>query len=330
MTWANPEFFTLLLLIPLVVGVQFYLSRRKRVAALTFSAADDLNKLPGNWRANGVWVTRGSYLFALLFLILSMARPQSLNQTIERSVEGIDIMVVFDISSSMLAEDLRPNRLIAAKNLTAEFLDNRRNDRVGLVVFARESFTLVPPTTDYRLVRKQVMSVDIGMTRDGTAIGMGVATAVNRLRNSRAESKVIILLTDGENNAGEIDPLTAADLASAHGIRLYTVGISTEGTAPYPYDDPIFGRRYHPIAVDIDEPMLTEMARRTGGRYFRARDNNALEQIYAEIDQLETSEVEETIYIDRKDHHMAVLLPGVLFLLFGMLGERFLFRSDLI
>jgi Ca-activated chloride channel homolog len=329
MIWYSPLLLGLLILLPILVIIFFLLSRKKRLASLTFSDTTALAKLPGNWRAKGTWLGKLIYLLAIALIVSALARPQALNETIERSVEGIDIVIVFDISSSMLAEDLRPNRLIAAKNLTADFLDNRRNDRIGLVIFARESFTLVPPTTDYRLVRSQLMAVDIGMARDGTAIGMGVATGVNRLRNSTAVSRVIILLTDGENNAGEIDPLTAADLAAAHGIRLYTIGVSTEGTAPYPIDDPIFGRRYHPIQVDIDEPMLTEMAQRTGGRYFRARDNDSLQQIYTEIDRMETSSVDETIYIDRLELYQRLLLPGVLLLLFGMVCDRFIFRSEL-
>lgn len=330
MIWNSPLFFGLLVLVPFLIALQLYYSARRRNASLTFSDTADLSSLPGNWRARGIWTYRAGYSIALLFIITALARPQNLNETIERTTEGIDIVIVFDISSSMLAEDLRPNRLIAAKNLTAEFLDNRRNDRIGLVIFARDSFTLVPPTTDYRLVRQQLLSLDIGMTRDGTAIGMGVATAVNRLRNSTATSKVIILLTDGENNAGEIDPLTSADLAAAFGIRMYTVGISTEGTAPYPINDPIFGTRYHSLPVDIDEPMLTEMARRTGGQYFRARDNNALQHVYSEIDLMETSAVDEVIYIDRADKYRVFLLPGVLLLFFAMASERFLFRSELV
>ena len=330
MIWVNPGYLFLLILIPLIAGIQYYIHRSRRNASLTFSDVGDLAKLPGNWRSKGIWVARSSYLISLVLVIFALARPQSINETVERNVEGIDIVIVFDISSSMLAEDLRPNRLIAAKNLTSEFLENRRSDRIGLVIFARDSFTLVPPTTDYRLVRNQLMSLDIGMTRDGTAIGMGVATAVNRLRSSTAASKVIILLTDGENNAGEIDPLTSSDLAAANNITLYTIGISTEGTAPYPINDPVFGRRYHPIQVDIDEPMLTEMASRTGGKYFRARDNTSLENIYAEIDQLETSEIEETIYLDRKDHYRLFLLPGFIILLLGMIAERFVFRSELV
>lgn len=330
MSWANPEFLIALLLIPAVVGLQYWYYKKRRVASLTFSDVSDLQNLPGNWRAKGVWAAHSSQILAITLLILALARPQTLNEVVEQKTEGIDIVITLDLSSSMLAEDLRPNRFIAAKNLTSEFIDNRKNDRIGLVIFRRESFTLCPPTTDYRLLKRQLMDVQMDITPDGTAIGMGLATSVNRLRNSTAKSKVIILLTDGENNAGEIDPITAADIAASHGIRVYTIGVSTEGTAPYPIEDPVFGRRYHPIKVDIDEPMLTELANKTGGKYFRARDTQALQNIYSEIDELETSEVEEVIYLDKKEHYPRYLLFGFLALIAGMASERFIFRSDLV
>lgn len=330
MSWANPEFLIALLLIPAVVGLQYWYYKKRRVASLTFSDVSDLQNLPGNWRVKGVWAAHSSQILAITLLILALARPQTLNEVVEQKTEGIDIVITLDLSSSMLAEDLRPNRFIAAKNLTSEFIDNRKNDRIGLVIFRRESFTLCPPTTDYRLLKRQLMDVQMDITPDGTAIGMGLATSVNRLRNSTAKSKVIILLTDGENNAGEIDPITAADIAASHGIRVYTIGVSTEGTAPYPIEDPVFGRRYHPIKVDIDEPMLTELANKTGGKYFRARDTQALQNIYSEIDELETSEVEEVIYLDKKEHYPRYLLFGFLALIAGMASERFIFRSDLV
>lgn len=330
MTWENPTIFILLVLLPFLAFLNHFYSQKRRQASLTFSDTQDFSKLPGNWRSKGIWFYMTGYLLSVGFLVASLAGPHRINEKIERNVAGIDVVVAFDISSSMLAEDLRPNRLTAAKNLTAEFLDNRGDDRVGLVIFASDSFTLVPPTTDYRLVRQQLLALDIGMVRDGTAIGMGVATAVNRLKGSAAVSRVVILLTDGENNAGEIDPLTSADLAAAYGIRLYTIGVSTEGTAPYPISDPVFGTRYHPLPVDIDEPMLTEMATRTGGKYFRARDNEALEQIYAEIDELETSIVDEIIYIDRKEEYRDFLLPGLMLLVLSMAGQRFFLRTELV
>lgn len=329
MTWASPEFFLLLILVPVyAVGYWWYL-KSKRVQALTFSDTKDMGELPGNWRKYGVWTSPIFSAIALLLVVLALARPQTVNETVERRTEGIDIVVVLDLSTSMLAEDLRPNRFIAAKNLTSDFIDNRPNDRIGLVIFRRQSFTLVPPTTDYALLKEKLKTLEMDITEDGTAIGMGIATAVNRLRTSSAASKVIILLTDGENNAGEVDPVTASDLADAHNIRLYTIGVSTEGTAPYPVEDPVFGKRYHPIRVDIDEDMLTDIAEKTGGRYFRARDTEALANIYSSIDELETSELEEIIYLDRKEHYQWFLLSGILVLLVGLGSEKIFFRTEL-
>jgi len=329
MIWANPEFFVLLLLVPLILFVKYWYSKKKRISGISFSDTSDLENLPGNWRSRGVWVASILQIISIILIIFALARPQTQNESIERKTEGIDIVITLDLSTSMLAEDLRPNRFIAARSLTAEFIDNRQNDRIGLVIFRRQSFTLVPPTTDYRLLKHQLENMQMDITEDGTAIGMGIATAVNRLRNSASKSKVIVLLTDGENNSGEIDPVTASDLAAAHGIRLYTIGVSTEGTAPYPIDDPVFGRRYHPIKVDIDEPMLTQIAEKTGGRYFRARDTEALANIYTEINQLETSVVEEIIYLDKKDNYGIYLLSGLILIFLSLISDRIIFRNDL-
>jgi Ca-activated chloride channel family protein len=329
MSWAHPEFFFLFSVIPILIFGLWIFNKKKRIPALTFSDTRAMERLPGNWRTSGVWLSVLLSTVACIGIILALARPQTVNETVERRTEGIDIVVVLDLSTSMLAEDLRPNRFIAAKNLTADFIDNRPNDRIGLVIFRRQSFTLVPPTTDYRLLKDKLATLEMDITEDGTAIGMGIATAVNRLRNSLSASKVIILLTDGENNAGEVDPVTASDLAAAHNIRLYTIGVSTEGTAPYPVEDPVFGKRYHPIKVDIDEPMLTAIAVKTGGRYFRARDTEALASIYASIDELEKTELEEIIYLDRKEHYPTFLLGGIFFLMLSVLSEKVFFRSEL-
>jgi Ca-activated chloride channel family protein len=330
MIWENPEWLFALILIPVAIAVQWYFIRSKRTPAMVFSRNDAFKEFGSGWRVYGRY---GLYLLqtiAATLIIVSLARPQLENVTIERNVEGIDIILVIDISSSMLAEDLKPNRFIAVRDVAANFVDKRPNDRIGLVVFARESITLVPPTLDHRLVRNQLSQMDMGIVRDGTAIGMGVATAANRLRDSTADSRVIVLLTDGENNAGEIDPITSSEIAAALGIRMYTIGASTgEATAPYPIDDPVFGRRYYNIRVEIDEPMLTEMAQKTGGRYFRARDNRELEQVYAEIDQLETSTIDEIIYRDRVDQYQLFLFPGVALLLLTMLLGKTIFRSEL-
>lgn len=329
MIWENPEWFIALAVIPIILLMNWWYRRTRRAPAVLFSRTATLAEVESGWRVFGAYGITVMNMAALVLIVLALARPQQENVTIERSVEGIDIVLVIDISSSMLAEDLKPNRFIAVKNVADEFVGRRANDRIGLVVFARESITLVPPTLDHRLVRNQLDMMDMGIVRDGTAIGMGVATAINRLRDSDADTRVIVLLTDGENNAGEIDPITSSEMAAALGIRLYTIGASTEGTAPYPVDDPVFGRRYFNIRVDIDEPMLTEMAEKTGGRYFRARSTEELDMVYREIDRLETSVIEEVIYTDRQDRYQLFLFPGVLLLLLSLILDRTILRTGL-
>jgi len=329
MTWANPEFFWLLILIPFYIGYKVWFVLTKKDPSLTFSSTNFLKDLPGNYRAYLIWLTPVLYVAAYTLFVVALARPQLENSNIERSAEGIDIIMSIDISSSMLAEDISPNRLSAAKSVASDFINERLSDRIGINVFARESFTVVPPTLDHDLVKNMLETIDVGTVRDGTAIGMGIATSINRLRDSEAESKVIILLTDGMNNAGEIDPITAGEMAATFGIRIYTLGIGTRGTAPYPVDDPVFGRRYQNVEVNIDEEMLTQVANQTGGQYYRATDLQELIAIYDEIDQLEQSEIEEIIYIDREDLYPWYLGSGILLLLLGFLNERFFARSPL-
>lgn len=329
MSWANPQFFWLLLLIPIYLGYKIWFVLSKKDPSLTFSSTKFLKDLPGNYRAYLLWLTPLLYIGAYVLFVVALARPQLQNSTVERNAEGIDIILSIDISSSMLAEDISPNRLSAAKSVASDFIKERISDRIGINVFARESFTVVPPTLDHDLVQNMLESVDLGMVRDGTAIGMGIATSINRLRDSEAESKVIILLTDGMNNAGEIDPITAGEMAATFGIRIYTLGIGTRGTAPYPVDDPVFGRRYQNVEVNIDEEMLTQVANQTGGEYYRATDLQELIEIYDEIDTLEQSEIEEIIYIDYEDLYPWYLVAGILLLLLGFINERFITRSPL-
>lgn len=328
MIWLNPEWFFALLLIPVLILVEWMWSKQKRTSSLIFSRTAAFKELNSGIRAKTALVLPWLKYLALALIVVAMARPQEENVRIERSVEGIDIVLVIDISSSMLAEDMQPNRFLAVKEVAQNFVRRRVNDRIGVVVFARESITLVPPTLDHRLVQNQIDMLDMGIVRDGTAIGMGVATAVNRLRDSNAASRVIVLLTDGENNAGEIDPLTSAEIARTMGIRLYTIGASGEGSAPYPIEDPIFGRRYLTIPIDIDEPMLTTMAEKTGGRYFRARDNRELNQVYNEIDELETTSFEEEFFIDVVDRYPRFLASGLGLLLLALILEQSWLRRD--
>lgn len=290
--FANPQFLILLLLLPLLAW-WYWRTYTKRTATIRYSNLDLLKNLP---RPSNYWSRHAQFalrLLALALVIVALARPQSGHTEEEVTTEGIDIVLALDISSSMLAEDFKPkNRLEAAKLVAEQFINGRKNDRIGMVVFAARSFTQCPLTLDYGILINFLRKVEIGMIDDGTAIGLGLATAVDRLRNSKAKSKVIILLTDGVNNAGEIDPITAARLAEAFGVRIYTVGAGTRGEAMYPVQDPIFGKRYVRMPVEIDEAMLKNIASMTKGDYFRATDRQSLEKIFAQIDQLEKTKIE--------------------------------------
>lgn len=327
MTWANPQWLWLLLLLIPIIGYQVWKYWSGKNPSLIFSDTSGLSNLSGNWRSYGVWVAPVLQIFAFALVVLAIARPQYQNTTVERNAEGIDIVLTLDISTSMKAEDLKPNRLEAAKDVADNFISKRVSDRIGLVLFARKSFTMVPPTLDYDLLKRLLKDVEMGTVEDGTAIGMGIATAVNRLKESEAKNKVVILLTDGQNNSGEIDPVTAADLATTYDIKIYTIGAGTRGTAPYPVKDPIFGNRYQNVKVDIDEEMLTQIANMTGGEYFRATDTEKLKDIYAQIDKLEKTKIEEVIYTDYQDLYPRFLLPGILLLVLSLVSDRFLFRN---
>ncbi len=298
MLWrfAHPWWLLLALILPVLVAVYWSRYRRKRAGAtLRYSNLGLVRNadraLPRrHWYRHAMF---GLRLLALALLIVCMARPQAGQTEEEILTEGIDIVLAVDISSSMLAEDFKPkNRLEAAKAVAADFVRGRSNDRIGLVVFAAKSFTQCPLTLDYGILLNFLEQVEIGMIEDGTAIGMAIANAANRLKDSKAKSKVVILLTDGENNRGQLDPITAAKVAKAFDIRIYTVGVGKEGEALYPVDHPLFGKRYVPMPVRIDEKMLKEIARITHGRYFRATDRETLQQIFQEIDQLEKTKIE--------------------------------------
>jgi Ca-activated chloride channel family protein len=293
--FADPQYLLLLLGLPLL-AVWYWKVRSRKGATIQYSHLG-LVRVAANARAaRSRHVVFALRALALGALVVAFARPQSGVTGEEVLTEGVDIMLVIDLSTSMLAEDLQPNRVDAAKRVASEFVQGRNNDRIGLVVFAGEAFTQSPLTLDYGIVRTLLDEIEVGIIEDGTAIGLGMATAVKRLRDSEAESKVMILLTDGRNNTGEIDPVTAAQMAQAFDIRIYAIGAGTHGEAPYPQDDPFFGRRYVNIRVDIDEEALQETAALTGGRYFRATDNESLASIYREIDDLETTEIEVQHY----------------------------------
>jgi len=300
-----------------IVPLTYWLGARgeRRTGALRFSALD-MARQAGN--GISVWLPRVPALLgavSVAAVIVALARPQTGITSETLLTEGIDIIMVMDVSSSMLAEDLKPNRLQAAKGVAADFVGGRRNDRIGLVAFAGEAFTQAPLTLDYSVVQSLIGELQVGIIEDGTAVGMGLGTAVKRLQASDAESKVVILLTDGRSNRGEIGPVTAARMAQALGVRVYTVGVGTRGNAPVPIADPLVGTRLVPRRVDIDEPTLQEIAELTGGRYFRATDNESLTSIYEEIDQLERTEIEVENFMQYAERFPVVLAFGLLLLL---------------
>jgi Ca-activated chloride channel family protein len=265
-------------------------------------------------------------MVALGLLIIALARPQSFTSGENVSTEGIDIAMVLDISGSMLAEDLKPNRLNAAKIVIDDFIKGRVSDRIGLVVFAREAFTQCPLTIDYNVLRNLLTDIRSGMIEDGTAIGNAIANGVNRLKESDAKSRIIILLTDGVNNSGEVDPISSAEIANTFGIRIYTIGVGTKGQAPYPVKTP-FGTRYQMVPVEIDEDVLKEISSITDGQYFRATSNLALKDIYGKIDKLEKTKIEITSYRNAKEQYYSWLSGGLIILLLELGLSRTIFRK---
>jgi Ca-activated chloride channel family protein len=294
MSFANPGCLYGLALIPLLV--LWYLRRhRKATSDIRYSSLLPFATMKPTVKERLRHVPFILRTIALSVLIVALARPRTTSRGENTYTEGIDIVMALDISGSMLAEDFQPNRIEAAKQVARQFIDGRTNDRIGLVIFAGESFTQCPMTLDYRILKELLMKTKPGMVEDGTAIGMGIAQGVNRLKESKAKSKVMILLTDGVNNRGEIDPLTAAQIAERYGIRVYTIGVGTIGEAPYPVQTP-FGIRYQNVPVDVDEKTLQKIAEMTNGQYFRATNNRALKQIYEEIDELEKTRIEVRAY----------------------------------
>lgn len=314
MIFAQPEWLVLLVLVPLVGAWEWWRARRGQ-AGLRFSSIHPAQAAPPTlWtRLRGLPVLLR--LLALTLGILALARPQDHNTIQERYAEGVDIMLVLDTSTSMRAQDFQPNRFEAARDVAAEFIRSRLSDRVGLIVFAAQAFTQTPLTLDYDFLLRMLEEVETGMIEDGTAIGTALATAVNRLKESTATSKVVILLTDGQNNRGEIDPVTASDVAQAMGVRIYSIGVGAHGEAPFLFDDPFVGQRRRMVPVEIDEEMLQRVAENTGGRYFRATSKQALREIYAEIGELEKTKIEERIYTDVTERYATFLWPAFLLLL---------------
>ncbi|MBB4036722.1 Ca-activated chloride channel family protein [Dysgonomonas hofstadii] len=300
--YANPKYlFLLLLLIPLI-GWYIY-KLRKMQATFKMSSGFAFEKAPSTLR---VYLRHFPFLLriiALALIIIVLARPQSVSSSDTSNSEGIDIVMALDISGTMMAQDFSPTRLEAAKKVAAEFINDRPNDRIGLVIFAGESFTQCPLTTDHRVLLNLLNEVKFGMIQDGTAIGLGLANSVNRLKDSQSKSKIAILLTDGSNNAGQIPPLTAAELAASYGIRVYTIGIGSRGTSLARIMTP-YGPQTMQVSGDFDERTLTEIASITKGTYFRATDNTSLKQIYDEIDQMEKTHISVNTVTKRKELYL--------------------------
>ena len=293
-TFASKNFLFLLLAIP-ALSAWYYFRQSKRESEIRYSSLDPFAEAPRTRKERARHLPFMLRMAALTLLILALARPQSTSHGENVYSEGIDLVLALDISSSMLAEDFQPNRIEAAKSVAQDFISGRANDRIALVIFSSESFTQCPLTVDYAVLKNLLKPIKSGMIEDGTAIGLGLANAVNRLKESKSKSKVIILLTDGVNNRGEIDPITAAQIAASYGIRVYTVGVGTIGEAPYPAQTP-FGVRYQMMPVDLDEKALSQIAELTDGKYFRATDNATLKKIYKEIDRLEKTRIEVRSY----------------------------------
>ncbi|MBL7959432.1 VWA domain-containing protein [bacterium] len=321
--FADPYFLILLILIPVIL---FWRKRKFAKSAVVYSNVQTIKAAKPSLRQRIKPALQWLQILVLFLLIIAMARPRTRNSQSSITTEGIDIMMALDVSRSMLIEDMgNLNRMDAAKEVAETFVRGRQSDRVGLVVFAGKSFTQCPLTVDYQILTSLIRQVSIGVVEDGTAIGMGLINSINRLRESTSKSKVIILLTDGQNNRGEIDPMTAAQIAQALNIRVYTIGAGKDGLARIPVDDPFFGKQYVTAEVKIDEETLRGIAEITGGQYFRATHLKALEEIYEQIGQLEKTKIDVKTYFRYEDLYPWVLVPALLLLFMHFVLIRSIF-----
>lgn len=321
-SFAQPAFLWLLAIVPGMIA--WYIWKQKNThASFNVSALKPFEEAGStfrNWLRHFLFALR---ILAVTLLVIVIARPQTTDRFQNVTTEGIDIILTLDISGSMLARDFKPDRLEASKNVATEFISGRPYDRMGLVVFSGESFTQCPLTTDHAVLINLLREIKSGMIEDGTAIGNGLATAISRIKDSEGKSKVIILLTDGVNNRGEIAPETAADIAKTFGIRVYTIGVGTQGMAPYPVQTP-YGMQYQNMPVEIDEDVLQHIASNTGGRYFRATDNDKLLQVYEEIDQMEKSKIDVRQFTRKEEQFLIPALTA-----FILIALEILLRSAL-
>ena len=323
--FAYPQLLFLLLLVPILGG--WYVSRvNRQQASLRVSSLKSFHNT-ASWKRTLRHVSIALRLLAIAALIIALARPQTHYDEKNTEGEGIDIVLCIDVSGSMLAQDFKPNRLEAAKKVAADFVSFRPTDRIGLVIFAGESFTQCPITADHKMLIAQIYAVRGGFMVDGTAIGSGLATSVDRLRTSTAKTKVVVLLTDGENNGGLIDPKTAKEIAKSLSMKVYTIGVGTEGFAPTPVQTPGGGIIMQQEKVNIDEKLLTEIARETGGKYFRARDNESLKNIYTEIDALEKTRIEINTTRKYTEKFYPLAFLALLFLLLEVMFRYTIFRK---
>ena len=326
--FLNPEYFILLAVIPFII-LWYYLNRNKLNNSIKFSDSSAFEN-SGNFYSNFKSLLKVFRLISLALIITALARPQIIDtSTRVKTNSGIDIIMAIDVSASMLAKDLKPNRLDALKNVADEFIKNRVSDRIGLVEYAGESYTKTPLTTDKSIILKSLREIKYNnIIEGGTAIGMGLATSVNRIKDSNAKSKVIILLTDGVNNAGFIDPLTAAELAKEYDIKIYSIGLGTNGLALSPVGINARGKlNYANIQVEIDEELLTQISEMSGGKYFRATDNSKLKEIYDEIDKLEKTEIEEFKYYSVDEKFRVFLIPAIILIVFELLMKFTILKS---
>lgn len=324
--FASPHFLFGLIIIPLFI-VWYIFNCNKQQAYVRFSDTGFFDKLPRSWKSYLRHIVFVLEMTALSLFIIALARPQSSTKKQNVNIEGIDIVLAMDISSSMLAADLKPDRLEASKAVASDFVIGRPGDRMGLIVFSGETFTQVPLTTDHGMMLNMLKDMKCGMLEDGTAIGDGLASAVSRLKDSEAISKVVILLTDGDNNAGSIDPSTAAEMAKLFGIRVYTIGAGTRGTAPYPVQTPFGGVKYQQVEVNINEPLLQQIANETGGKYFRAESKEKLQQIYDEIDKMERSKIEVSEYKRLHEEFYPFVICGLIMLGLAFILKNTIFKS---
>lgn len=324
--FASPYFLFGLIIIPILI-IWYIFRCNKQQAFVRFSDTEFFNKLPKSWRSylrHSVFILE---IAALTLFIIALARPQSSSKNKKVNIEGIDIVLAMDISSSMLARDLKPDRLEASKAVASNFVEGRPGDRMGLIVFSGETFTQVPLTTDHAMMLNMLKDMKCGMLEDGTAIGDGLASAVSRLKDSEAISKVVILLTDGDNNAGSIDPSTAAEMAKLFGIRVYTIGAGTRGMAPYPVQTPFGGVQYQQVPVKINETLLKQIADETGGKYFRAESKESLQKIYDEIDQMERSKIEVNEFQRLHEEFYPFVIWGLILLVLSFILKNTIFKS---